>query len=69
MLDDELAEIIGTLRTLGGDHAAVEAKRAETKLPRNVRETVSAFANTSGGVLILGLDESLGFQATGGTRE
>ncbi|WP_370945712.1 helix-turn-helix domain-containing protein [Amycolatopsis sp. cg5] len=65
MLDDELAEMIGSLRKLGGDHASVEAKRAETKLPRNVRETLSAFANTSGGVLILGLDESLGFQATG----
>ncbi|MFI9449030.1 ATP-binding protein [Amycolatopsis sp. NPDC052450] len=65
MLYDELAEIITNLRDLGGDHAFVEAKRAETKLPKSVRETLSAFANTSGGVLILGLDEANGFEATG----
>lgn len=65
MLDDDLAEMVNTLRTLGGDHATVEAKRAETKLPKSVRETLSAFANTAGGVLILGLDESQGFRATG----
>ncbi|OXM55348.1 transcriptional regulator [Amycolatopsis thailandensis] len=65
MLHDELAEIIANLRDLGGDHAFVEAKRAETKLPKSVRETLSAFANTNGGILILGLDETRGFEATG----
>ncbi|WET79554.1 ATP-binding protein [Amycolatopsis sp. QT-25] len=65
MLFGELAEIITNLRDLGGDHAFVEAKRAETKLPKSVRETLSAFANTSGGVLILGLDEANGFEVTG----
>ncbi|KZB85016.1 ATP-binding protein [Amycolatopsis regifaucium] len=65
MLHDELIEIIANLRALGGDHASVEAKRAETKLPKSVRETLSAFANTSGGVLIFGLDETRGFEATG----
>ncbi|MGW4828603.1 ATP-binding protein [Amycolatopsis japonica] len=65
MLYDDLAEIIANLRGLGGDHAFVEAKRAESKLPKSVRETLSAFANTSGGVLILGLDETRGFEATG----
>lgn len=65
MLNDELAEIIADLRVLGADHAWVEAKRGETALPKSVRETLSAFANTNGGVLILGLDEASGFQATG----
>jgi ATP-dependent DNA helicase RecG len=64
-LDSELAEIIDNLRTLGTDVADVEAKRAETKLPASVRDTLSSFANTSGGVLILGLDESRGFEPTG----
>lgn len=54
MLYDELIEIIANLRALGGDHAFVEAKRAETKLPKSVRETLSAFANTNGDVLIFG---------------
>ncbi|MQA26045.1 MAG: ArsR family transcriptional regulator [Micromonosporaceae bacterium] len=65
MLDSELEEIIANLRTLGADDADVEAKRAETALPRSVRETLSAFGNTRGGVLILGLDEGSGFVATG----
>lgn len=65
MLDSELAEIVDNLRVLGADVAAIEAKRAEQKLPAAVRETLSAFSNTNGGVLILGLDESTGFAATG----
>ncbi|GAA3843341.1 hypothetical protein GCM10022243_07300 [Saccharothrix violaceirubra] len=65
MTDEELAEIVGNLRALGSDVAEVEAKRAQTGLPRSVRETLSSFANTAGGVLILGLDESRGFFASG----
>ncbi|WP_033291006.1 ATP-binding protein [Amycolatopsis jejuensis] len=68
MLDDELAEIIRNLRQLGADDADIEAKRAEDRLPKSVRDTVSAFANTRGGVLILGLDEASGFRA-GGVRD
>lgn len=37
MLDDELADIVGDLRRLGGDDADVEAKRAEDRLPQSVR--------------------------------
>ncbi|MGH4025061.1 MAG: ATP-binding protein [Pseudonocardiaceae bacterium] len=65
MLDHELVEIIENLRVLGTDVADVEAKHAEQQLPSSIRATLSAFANTRGGVLILGLDESEGFLATG----
>jgi ATP-dependent DNA helicase RecG len=65
MLDSEVVEIVENLRLLGGDGADVEAKRAETQLPPSIRATLSAFANTSGGVVILGLDEAGGFAATG----
>lgn len=40
-------------------------KRADRQLPLSIRATLSAFANTRGGVLILGLDESEGFAASG----
>lgn len=65
MLDGELAEIVGNLRVLGGDIADVEVKASRTELPKSTRETLSAFANTHGGVLILGLDETNGFAPTG----
>lgn len=61
----ELANVIAQLRRLGSDDCDVEAKRAESGLPRSVRHTLSAFANTNGGVVILGLDEASGFAATG----
>ncbi|GGO18842.1 ATP-binding protein [Microbispora bryophytorum] len=65
MQDEELAEIIRNLRTLGGDVSDVEVKKSQHELPKTVRETLSAFANTGGGVLILGLDETRGFAPTG----
>lgn len=65
MLDSEVAEIVENLRLLGSDGADVEAKRCERQLPPSIRATLSAFANTSGGVVILGLDEADGFAATG----
>ncbi len=36
----------------------LEAKRASGQVPRNAWESISAFANTAGGVLVLGLVES-----------
>ncbi|MBG0826355.1 putative DNA binding domain-containing protein [Planomonospora sp. ID67723] len=65
MQGEELFEIIANLRALGGDVSDVEVKKSQRELPKTVRETLSAFANTHGGVLILGLDETTGFAATG----
>jgi ATP-dependent DNA helicase RecG len=65
VLDAELAEIIGNLRVLGADIADVEVKNGSGGLPKSLRETLAAFSNTRGGVVILGLDEGRGFTPAG----
>lgn len=66
MTTDELVGVIEELQRARTDTLHVEAKRAEHELPRRLWETVSAFANThGGGVLVLGLDQASGFAAVG----
>ncbi|MEV6346660.1 ATP-binding protein [Actinoplanes sp. NPDC051851] len=55
---EELAEIVENLRLLGSDLADVEVKKSQGGLPKSLRETLSAFSNTRGGTVILGLDET-----------
>lgn len=66
MTDDELRELIQTLRGVRTDLRHVEAKRAQTELPRRLWESLSAFANSpGGGVVVLGLNEQDGFAVVG----
>lgn len=66
MTDDELRELIQTLRGVRTDLRHVEAKRAQTELPRRLWESLSAFANSpGGGVVVLGLNEQDGFTVVG----
>lgn len=56
-------ETIARLRSQGTDDARVEVKTSAKKLSSDVWDSVSAFANTAGGLLILGLSEQDGFAA------
>jgi len=63
---DELDQLLAELRAVGAEHGAVEAKRAENRLPLTAWQSLSAFANTDGGILLLGVDENGGaFDVTG----
>lgn len=41
-----------------GERITLECKKAENKLPKSVWETYSSFANTVGGTILLGIEES-----------
>ncbi|WP_322155624.1 ATP-binding protein [Paratractidigestivibacter sp.] len=57
-MDAETFEaIVERLRKQGTDDGEFEVKESAVKLSSDIWETVSAFANTTGGVIILGLSE------------
>lgn len=62
-LSTAVQEAIARLRVAGTDLSWVEVKSAEGGFPKTLASSVSAFANTAGGLIILGIDEALGFQA------
>lgn len=57
----DIDAILKELRERGGDNAEYEVKECTNELSKDVWETVSAFANTDGGAILLGISEKDGF--------
>lgn len=57
----DIDAIVARLRKQGKDDAAVEAKECSNALSKSIWASVSSFANTEGGEIILGLSEANGF--------
>src|SRR5665647_904630 len=60
-LQSEVNAAVSRLRLAETDLEWVEVKSAHGGLPQSLAETISAFANAQGGLLLLGLDEAAGF--------
>lgn len=56
------------MRRFGGDLQDIEVKEAVGGMPKSMGDSVSALANGSGGLVILGLSEKLGFMPAPGFR-
>lgn len=54
------------MRTTGSDTQHCEVKEAVHGIPKSLAETISAFANKDGGMIILGLSEKHGFVSSDG---
>lgn len=57
----EIAELLDGLRRIGGEPEGIEVKSGAGGFPKSVLESIVAFANTDGGTVIIGVDESAGF--------
>ncbi|MCD6117057.1 ATP-binding protein, partial [bacterium] len=53
MTESELRKLIN-----GGENLRVEFKKSRNKLPANLFETICAFLNTKGGLILLGIDDA-----------
>lgn len=61
----QVREIVAQLKRIGSDTQRVEAKRSRAEVPENLNRSLCAFANSDGGIILLGVSEQEGFAITG----
>src|SRR5665648_468150 len=65
MTRNELLALVADLQAHGCEADDLEVKTAKGGTPKRLDSSLSAFANTRGGILLFGLDERRGFKAVG----
>ena len=66
MTPNELKQLISEVQRRQSEFDHVEVKAARGGTPNRLHEPLSAFANrTGGGILLFGLDESTGLESVG----
>ena len=66
--DEDLAAAMDRMRKAGTDLAEYEVKSAAGGFPKSIPDTISAFANTYGGTIVLGVSEKDGFSPVPDSR-
>lgn len=57
MQTKELIDLIENIISLKTETNNIEFKKAQDGIPENLYDTFSSFSNTSGGIIIFGVDE------------
>jgi len=66
MTREDLRSLIDEIQTRQSEFDSVEVKAARRGTPKRIHQALSAFANrTGGGVILFGLDESTDFSIIG----
>lgn len=66
MLTEELVDLVKRIQNCNAEAQVTEVKAAFGGCPKRLYDTLSSFSNQdSGGTIVFGLDEALGFQAVG----
>lgn len=65
MLDIEIQDIIKNLQSAKSEINNIEVKSAKSGCPKRLYDTISAFSNKSGGIILFGVDEENGFEICG----
>ena len=58
----EIRKVISHMRKIGADTQTCEVKEAVQAIPKSLTETISAFSNKAGGLILLGLSEKNDFK-------
>lgn len=57
-MTDELVEVVEKIKQLKCEQNNIELKKAYDGYPKHLYDTLSAFSNTDGGIIIFGIDET-----------
>lgn len=65
MQEKELINLINNIISLETETKNIEFKKAKDGVPENLYDTFSSFSNTSGGIIIFGVDEKNNYNVSG----